>query len=332
MIELPQLAKETGVDHIWVKDESTRLGLPAFKILGASWAVYRELRRRVAAEDEPVAGFDALRERVDALRPFRLVASTEGNHGRSVARVARWLDVESTILIPASAERRRIEAIRSEGAEVVEVDGTYDDTVARLGQVCRPGDLMIQDTAWEGYETIPRWVVQGYSTMLVEIDEQLASLGSQGPTLVVVQCGVGSLASAVVLHFRRRPDTETVTLLSVEPRHAACVQDSVRIGRRSVVPTRREAYLAGLNCGQPSTLAWPVLSAGLDAAMSIDDEQARGGVRELDRAGIPAGPSGAAGLSGVLTLCRAGLGEEARARLGLGAGARILVFCTESAP
>jgi diaminopropionate ammonia-lyase len=174
LVDLPTLADEIGVESVRVKDESLRLGLPAFKILGASWAVYRALRRRVGAEDEPVGGFETIAHRLASCRHLRLVASTEGNHGRAVARVARWLGLRSTILIPASAASTKIEAIRSEGAEVVEVDGSDDDTVERVRRMDGPDNLLIQDTAWEGYEAIPRWVVEGYATMLFEVDEQLA--------------------------------------------------------------------------------------------------------------------------------------------------------------
>lgn len=148
---------------MWVKNESSRLGLPAFKILGATWAVYRELRRRIGAQDQPVGGFDAIEDRLASIQPLRLVASTEGNHGRAVARVASWLGLTATILIPVEAGAQKIEAIRSEGAEVVEIDGSYDETVERVRGMAGPENLLIQDTAWDGYETIPRWIVEGYA-------------------------------------------------------------------------------------------------------------------------------------------------------------------------
>ena len=329
LVELSTLAGELGVDAVWVKDESSRLGLPAFKILGASWAVYRVLRRLIGAESEPVGGFGALEERLAPFYPLRLVASTEGNHGRAVARVAAWLGFESMILIPSGADERRIDAIRGEGAEVVEVDGTYDDTVEQVRRLVGPRDLLIQDTAWDGYETIPRWVVQGYATMLLEVDEQLAD--RDGPTLVAVQCGVGSLASAVVTHYRRSGLGSPPALVSVEPLGAACVQASFRRGRRSPAPALRESIMAGLNCGEMSTLAWPVLRAGLDASLAIDDAQAARGVQELERGGISAGASGAAGLAGVLALRWATRDGTVTGRLAIGRATRILVFCTEAA-
>lgn len=265
LVELPDLARDLGVQGVWVKNESSRLGLPAFKILGATWAVYRELRRRVGAQDEPVSGFDAIEDRLASVRPLRLVASTEGNHGRAVARVASWLGLEATILIP------------------------------------------------------------------VEVDRQLLDRGRAGPTLVAVQCGVGSLAAAVVTHYRRHGLVSPPVLLSVEPQDAACVQASIRHGRRTVVSRPGRSVMAGLNCGEPSTLAWPVLRAGLDASLTIDDAEAARGVRELARGGISAGASGAAGLAGLLALRQGGPHGGVAQRLGIDRNARLLVLCTESA-
>jgi diaminopropionate ammonia-lyase len=329
LIELPEVARSLGLSTLWVKVESSRFGLPAFKILGASWAAYRELRRLVGAESEPVGGFAPLVRRIAATGIKRLVASTEGNHGRAVARVASWLDLDATILVPRGTARERVEAIRGERAEVVEVNGSYDDTVERARDLAEEGCLLIQDTAWPGYERIPRWVVQGYATMFHEIDRQLEHDRRAGPTLVLVQAGVGSLASAVVIHYRASGRSASPVILSVEPVDAAGVQASIRAGLPVEVPGPHRSIMAGLNCGRISSLAWPVLSAGLDGALTIEDRHAERAVCELAAANVSAGASGAAGLAGLLGLRELVAAGQSEERSGLEKPSRVLVFCTE---
>ncbi|MFI0354348.1 pyridoxal-phosphate dependent enzyme [Actinomadura sp. 9N407] len=269
LVEAPALATELGADRVFVKDESVRLGLPAFKILGASWGIHRALR----------AG----------PRPERLVTATDGNHGRAVAAVARMLGLPAQIFVPLGVHPEALAAIRAEGAEVVELDGSYDDAVRAAASA--PG-LLVQDTAWPGYEDVPQWIVEGYSTLFTEIEAQLDGT----PDLVAIPVGVGSLAQAAVAHYRSRAGA--TTLLSVEPESAACVLTSLLRGRPTTVPTG-STIMAGLNCATLSSLAWPFLQNGLDAAIAIPDTAAVQAVRDLTALGIPAGPCGAAALAGV---------------------------------
>jgi diaminopropionate ammonia-lyase len=324
LVDAPRLARRLGVARVLVKNESRRLELPSYKILGASWAVYREVL--------DVFGIDPgdwrdVRGLARALRPagrLTLAAATDGNHGRAVAHVAALLGWASHIYVPAGTAESRIDGIASEGATVTVVDGSYDDAVARSARDAGPRTLVISDTAWPGYERVPRRVVEGYSTIFWEVEEQLA--GRPQPTVLAVQMGVGSLAAAAVLHYRTG-DRARPRIVGVEPADAACVLASARAGEVTEVPGPHRSIMAGLNCGLPSPLALPLLDAGIDDFVATADDDARWAMRELATAGIEAGESGAAGLAGLLAAHERGLG----AGLGLTPDATVMLICTEGA-
>ncbi|WP_433514791.1 diaminopropionate ammonia-lyase [Nonomuraea sp. CA-143628] len=312
LTELPSLAAELAVGRVFVKDESSRLGLPAFKALGASWAVHRALAERTAVE------------------PVTLVSATDGNHGRAVARTARLLGRRAHIFVPRGVHPDAVVAIAAEGAEITRVPGSYDDAVRQAAEAAGTAAdaILIQDTAWPGYETIPGWIVEGYSTLCVEIDEQLAAAGATAPGLVAVPVGVGSLAQAVVTHYRGRPPVSAPALLSVEPEAAACVIESLTRGEPVSVTTGPTA-MAGLNCGTPSSIAWPYLCRGLDAAVAITDAAAARAAGDLVELGVSAGPCGAAALAGVRGVLT-GEGADGRRRaLGLGPTSVVVLLSTE---
>ena len=291
LVDVPKLAADLGVARVLVKDESNRLGLPAFKILGASWATCRAVSDRLGL-DYRTATVPGLRTALQGSR-LTLVSATDGNHGRAVAVMARLLGVQARIYTPAGLTRVAIDAIRGEGAALVELDRAYDDVVRFAAQSVdgRPEDLLIQDGAWEGYEDIPGWIVDGYATLFAETDTQLAALGLT-PTHVVVPVGVGSLAQAAVAHYRHA-STHRPRLVSVEPVTADCVARSLGAGRLLTVPTA-PTVMTGLNCGTPSRNAWPYLAGGLDLAVTVTDEHVVDAVHRLTAAGIDAGPCGAA--------------------------------------
>jgi len=274
LTDLPALATELGVGRVLVKDESARLGLPAFKVLGASWACHQVLRQHPGA---------------------RLVTATDGNHGRAVARMAAHFGVPATVFVPEVMLPETAELIAGEGAEVVRLEVGYDDAVRAAAAFAEqsPGRALVQDTAWEGYTEVPGWIVDGYRTLLEELDEQLGA----APDLIAVPVGVGSLLEAVVRHHRR-PGLPHPTVLSVEPDTAACVLESLHAGRPVTVPTG-DSVMAGLNCGTVSASAWPVLYGGLDAAVAVSDDDSLRAVADLGALGVSSGPSGAATLAGI---------------------------------
>ncbi|GLZ36577.1 pyridoxal-phosphate dependent enzyme [Actinokineospora sp. NBRC 105648] len=281
------------------KDESERLGLPAFKILGASWAVHKLLNQRA---DTQV-----------------LVAATDGNHGRAVARAAAEHKRGCKVFVPNGVHPTAIEAIASEGAQVVRVAGSYDEAVHKAAEAAgAAGHALVQDTALPGYTDVPQWIVDGYATLFRELDAQLAV----APDLVVVPAGVGSLAQAAVTHYRSTGSATAV--LTVEPVAAACVLASLRAGALTTVSTS-DTIMAGLNCGTPSPAAWEHLRHGLDAAIAITDADSRAAAVELADAGIAAGPCGAAALAGA----RAALATELAGLLGIGATATVALISTE---
>lgn len=327
LVAAPGIAAELGLDALWVKDESSRMGLPAFKIMGASWAVYRAvgdaLRMRTGRRIAEWGSVDELAAQLAPLRPLTLACATDGNHGRAVARMARLLGFAAAIYVPADMAPARIAAIRGEGAEVIVHDGTYDEAVARSAEDAGERTLVISDTSWPGYEAVPRWVIEGYSTIFWEVEDELARLGEAPPDLVAVQIGVGALAAAVVRHVRRPGVTVDAFILGVEPARSACALASVEAGELVEVPGPHDSIMSGLNCGIPSPLAWPLVSGGIDAFIAIDDDRARVATRALHRAGVVAGECGAAGLAG-LTTWKERFGGDLR-------GKRALVVSTEGA-
>jgi diaminopropionate ammonia-lyase len=318
LVEAPELAAELGAGRLFVKDESARFDLRAFKYLGASWAGFRVVSARTGyTGPADLAGLAA--HAAAAGTSITLVTATDGNHGRAVARTAKLLGLPARVYVPRVTVGLVIDRITTEGASVTVVDGDYDESVAaaQADAGASADAVLVQDTAWDGYTEIPSWIVEGYETLFGEIDAQLAAAGAiAGADIVSVPTGVGSLAQAAVAHFRSSAALSRPRLLSVEPDTAACVLASLSEG--SVVSVRTAStVMNGLNCGTPSALAWPYLRDGLDAAIAVSDIDADAAMASLQRSGVAAGPSGAASLAG-LRAALTGPGANSRRRdLGL---------------
>jgi diaminopropionate ammonia-lyase len=323
LVDAPSLATELKFGRVWVKDEASRLELPSFKILGASWGVYRALDRHVGGFDEWTT-LDELGAQLAPHRPLTLAAATDGNHGRAVARMAKLLDLSARIFVPAGTAAARIEGIESEGATCEVVDGTYDEAVAISAREANERCLVISDTSWPGYEDVPRWVIGGYSTIFWEIEEQLPAPAD----VVVIQLGVGALGAAAARHFRRSGASARPRMVGVEPEPSACILASMEAGEIVTIPGPHDSIMAGLNCGTPSVVAWPFVSRGYDAFVSVDDERAREGMRALARAGVVSGETGAAGVACLLELLDH---PDARKRLGVDGTTTVLLLSTEGA-
>ncbi len=321
--DAPALAGELGLGRVWLKDESSRLGLPAFKIVGASWAVAFALGEWAGTEVRPDEGLEGLGRALAGRRAPTLVAATDGNHGRAVARMARLLGLAARIFVPDDMVAARREAIASEGAEVVPVPGGHDAAVARSAAQADERHVVVSDTSWPGYEAVPRAVAEGYATILWEVEEELVRREEPLPDVVVAQVGVGAFAAAIARHFRREGLAVPPALVSVEPVGAQCVLASVRAGRLVTLPAAH-SIMAGLNCGTPSRVALPILADAFDLFVAIDDDLAREGMRALARAGVVGGECSGGGVGALLV-------AEVRERLGLAAGSSALVFLTEGA-
>ncbi|KAF0964472.1 diaminopropionate ammonia-lyase [Rhodococcus sp. T7] len=318
LIDAPHAAQRLGVASVHVKDESARLGMPSFKVLGASWATYRVLLRHLGATREEIPTLDALAARLTN-SGIRLCAATDGNHGRAVARMARLLGLSAAIIVPGDMVGERIEAIREEGATVEVIEGGYDDAIRRSAELASETTLIVSDTSWDGYVDPPGWVIDGYSTMLSEIRQQFRDAGLSAPTIVAAQIGVGAFAAAVARGFATESQAR---LVGVEPTQADCVTSSIEQGGVTTIPGPQLSIMAGLNCGTPSIIAWPDVSAGYQTFVTITDEQAADAMRLLASDGVVSGESGAAGLGGLL--CH-------RDELGLGPDDSVLVISTEGA-
>ncbi|GLA19217.1 hypothetical protein AnigIFM62618_006886 [Aspergillus niger] len=299
LVALPAVAEELGVRAVYLKQESNRFGLPSFKVLGASWAIYQAIRSFVELpEGTPL---DTLIERVRAHpAPITLLAATEGNHGRAVARVAQQMSLQCRIYVPCTMHTYTQEKIRSEGAEVVVVDGDYDHAVETAATAANqlPQGILVQDTALDGYEEIPAWVVEGYATLLQEADSQLHALGLQN-SLVVAPVGVGSFAQAVATYYKSRDPPATV--VAVEPDTAPCLTHSLQQGHPTSVVTS-PSIMAGMNCGTVSSAAWLLLQQLVDVSLTVSDWESHCAVQDLAAQSIDSGPCGAASLAAIRRL------------------------------
>jgi diaminopropionate ammonia-lyase len=300
LIDAPELAQAMRVGRVWLKVETERLGLPAFKILGASWAAERLLDGRDT----------------DGIT---LVTATDGNHGRAVARVARMRGMAAHILVPAGTAQARIDGIASEGARVEIVDGSYDDAVRRAAGMAGDAHVVLSDTSWPGYEDVPRWVVDGYETIFGEADEQLAGAV---PEVALIPIGVGSLAVAAAAHW----PGEKPRLVGLEPTSAACALESIRHGSPVVVPGPHDSIMAGLNAGSVSELAGPVLRDRFDAFCTIGDGLAEEGMIRLARTGVNAGEVSGGTVGAALAICG---DDSARAALGIDEDTGVFLLLTE---
>jgi diaminopropionate ammonia-lyase len=315
-----------------VKDEGHRLGLGSFKALGGSYAVIRlvldeaalRLGRAVDVSELQIPDVRA----VAATMTF--ACATDGNHGRSVAQGAKLVGARSVISVHSGVSDERVAAIARFGAEIVRVDGNYDDSVAEAARVAtEKGWMIVSDTSWPGYERVPGLVMQGYTAMVREALRQMPS----PPTHVFVQCGVGGVAAAVAAHLFAVFGAARPIFTVVDPARAACMFEAARAGRPVKIRHGEPTVMAMLECYDPSPVAWRILSRVADAFMTVDEEDAIAVMNRLARpsAGDPpvvAGESGAAGLAGLI---RALDDPAAREALGLNGNSRVFVINTEGA-
>ena len=329
LISLPPIAGKLGIGEILLKDESLRLGLPAFKVLGASWALWKVLASKFSLKLSEWGAIEELKALVQSHKPLRLTTATDGNHGRGVARMAALLGLEARIFVPRGTAPARIEALQSEGAEVTVVDGSYDDAVMEASLFQDEWTLLIQDTSRQGDETVNRWIIEGYSTMFWEIEDALTERGISAPDIIIVQIGVGSLAAAVVSHFKMGNRVKHPRIIGVEPIAADCALKAVEAGEIVSLPGRQHSIMAGLNCGTIASAAFPLLRDGIDGFIAVEDEWSRRALRLLAENGFSTSESGAAGLAGLLALLEHPEAESARRHLNLSRNTRVMLLMTE---
>jgi diaminopropionate ammonia-lyase len=313
LVRLDGRARDLGLAALWYKDERGRFGLKSFKALGGAYAVRRVLERQARPA-----------------REVTVTCATDGNHGRSVAWGARLFGCNCVIFIHATVSEGRAEAIRRYGADVVRVQGNYDDAVRHAAnEAARHGWFVVSDTSYAGYRDVPVDVMHGYGVMAAEIVRQLPA--NEVPTHVFVQVGVGALAAAMCASFWLKWGARRPQFVAVEPDRADCLVRSIAAGRPVAVHGDLDTVMAGLACGEVSELAWEVLREGADAALAVADDYALAAVRAFANPvdGDPvivAGETGGAGLAALLALQDY---PELRATLGLDRAARVLLLGSE---
>lgn len=341
LAELDSLAKFLGIAKLCIKDESYRFGLNAFKVLGGSFAMARYIAKLTGRQIEGL-GYEALtspqlRSETGEITFF---SATDGNHGRGVAWAAKVLGQKAVIMMPKGSQAARFENICAEGAITTIEELNYDDCVRKAAKAAAetPGGVLIQDTAWEGYEEIPSWIMQGYGTMAMEADEQFSDAVKDAPTHVFVQAGVGSLAGAVVGYFANKYPDKPPVFAVVESDQADCLYRSACAGDGSIktVGGDMRTIMAGLACGEPSITSWQILKDKVSAFVSLPDIVAANGMRVLG-APLPGDPrvisgeSGAAPLGFLYALMRGDELAPLREKLKIGKDSRVLLFSTEGA-
>lgn len=337
LVSLTHLARQLNVADINVKDESHRFGLNAFKVMGGIFAIGKYIAKQLGKDIDSLS-FEELRseEIKKQIGEITFISATDGNHGRGVAWAARELGQQSIIYLPKGSTKARLEAIRNEGAKADIKDMNYDEMVRYCAKLAdEHGYVMVQDTAWEGYEDIPQWIMQGYAAMAKEIIEELESNSKKLPTHVILQAGVGSFAAGIVAYFAQHFKTNLPKFIIVEPELANPYYRSFasETGKRQFVRGEMNSIMAGLCCGEPYEQAFNILSHYADAAFSCDDSLAALGMRVLGNPlfndeKIISGESGAIPL-GLLYYLRTIPNELINKAIDLNDNSRVLMISTE---
>ncbi|SDL13237.1 diaminopropionate ammonia-lyase [Natronincola ferrireducens] len=336
--DMKNLAKELGLGGIYVKDESYRFGLNAFKVLGGSFALGNYLANKLNRSISEMPYEKLISEEVKKeLGDIVFVTATDGNHGRGVAWTANQLKQNSVVYMPKGSAKERLDNIIAEGAEASIIDGNYDEAVRLANRMAEEkGWVMVQDTAWEGYEDIPTWIIQGYSTMGYEAYEQLKSLGEEKPTHIFLQAGVGSMAGAITGLFSAIYGEDRPIITIVEPNKADCIYKTAEAndGELRFVTGDMDTIMAGLACGEPCTIGWNILKDYADNFISCPDYTAAKGMRILGNPPqgderIISGESGAAPLGCVAEIMTNNNLTWMREKLKLDENSRVLFMSTE---
>lgn len=339
LAELSGLAGELGLAGLYVKDESYRFGLNAFKVLGGSFAMARYIAQKTGKDVSEMSydylTSDKLKEEFGQATFF---TATDGNHGRGVAWAANKLGQKAVVHMPKGSVKTRFDNIAREGAQVTIEEVNYDDCVrmAAAEAAATPNGVVVQDTAWEGYEEIPAWIMQGYGTMASEAADQLRELGAGRPTHVFVQAGVGSLAGAIQGFFVNRYPDCPPTVVVMEAKAADCLYQGALAGdgKPRFVTGDLQTIMAGLACGEPNTISWDILKNHTAAFLSCPDWVSAKGMRMLSSPvkGDPrviSGESGAVGVGVISTVMTDDAYADFRAAVGLDGFSRVLLFSTE---
>lgn len=338
LVELRGLAADLGLGRVWVKDESLRFGLNAFKVLGGTYAIGRYLADRLGVDISQLSREKLASQEVrDKIGQVTFASTTDGNHGRGVAWTAQQLGQKAIIYMPKGSAQVRVDNILATGAECTVTDMNYDDTVRMTDLKAKEnGWVVVQDTAWEGYTEIPTWIMQGYMTLAVEALDQIRAAGEGGPTHLFLQAGVGSFASSVLGYMVAALGDKAPVTTIVEPRKADCIYQSAAAGdgQPHSVTGDMNTIMAGLACGDPTIIGWGILRDYASAYVSMHDFYAANGMRILAAplrgdAPVVSGESGAASMGALQYIAQGPNALELKKALGLGPDSKVLIISTE---
>lgn len=312
LYSLPDFARELNIGELWVKDESTRFKLNAFKGLGGSFAVHYYLQNHPGNHV--------------------FCAATDGNHGKALAWACRSFGQKCTIFVPEQTIQERIKAIEDEEARVIVVADNYDETVMRARKWAEKSDaILVQDTSRHDYQEIPALIMQGYMTSFREMEQWLRK---EPVDLILIQAGVGSWAASAAWYFNRISEANIPAIAVVEAFETDCILESIRLNKPTMTSKTRQTILAGLNCGFPSVVAYGILRQATDLFLSVSDDLCIRAMKKLYHPSlsdpvIVSGESGAAGLGALMALTSQDVLVEAKEMIGLNRNSKILIFNTE---
>lgn len=333
---LSELSNSLGVKGIYVKDESKRFGLNAFKGLGVSYAMASYFAKELAL-DLDSTNYDSLNEQVKSLPKSTFATATDGNHGKGVAWAASLFGQQAKVYMPKGSSQSRLKAIQNYGADACIMDLNYDDTVQTVANLAEINDwTLIQDTAWEGYEEIPLYIMQGYTTIVSEITTQLKGVSLNEITHVFLQAGVGSFAASIAAAIYNLTSGSSPKVVIVEPSKADCLYHSALhpTGTPQRVYGDLATMMAGLACGEPNPVGWEILKSISDYFFSCDDSISANGMRVLGNpickdVKVISGESGSVPMGLVYELMSNDELDQVRYKLGLNDSSNILVINTE---
>ena len=334
LVSLPLLANRLGVKSILVKDESKRFGLNAYKALGGSYALGQLLAEHLNVDLSEI-DLKTVSAKLD--KPLVFATATAGNHGTGVAWAAQKMGQKAVVYMPKGSSLISAERIRKLGAECIITEVNYDDTVRLANKMAvENGWTLVQDTAWEGYEEIPTWISQGYMTMADEAIEQATAMNAGKPTHIMLQVGVGSMAGGVLGYLIDKLGAGNFQTIIAEPSAADCLYRSATNAQGEMVNVTGElnTIMAGLACGEPNPVTWPVIKDGSHYFASLDDSVAAVGMRVLGNpllgdTPIISGESGAITLGLLYQLCSDVANLDNRKEMGLNKDSVVLLFNTE---
>ncbi|MBN7573015.1 MAG: diaminopropionate ammonia-lyase [Clostridium beijerinckii] len=338
LTELKNLASTLGVSNIYVKDESYRFGLNAFKVLGGSYAIGNYIAEKLGQDIDNLPYDKITSDEVKKeLGDITFITATDGNHGRGVAWTANRLRQKSVVYMPKGSSLERLNNIKAEGADASITDMNYDEAVRFSNDLAeKNGWVMVQDTAWEGYEKIPTWIMQGYTTMAYEVYMQLQEMKEDMPTHIFLQAGVGAFAGAVQGFFASVYGEKRPITTIVEPNKADCIYrtSEKNDGKLHFVTGDMDTIMAGLACGEPCRIGYEVLRDYSDNFVSCPDYVTAKGMRvmgnpvESDKK-IISGESGAVTIGLIAEIFENKDLQWLKEELKLDENSRILCFSTE---